>query len=354
MNYVVEKLNINDSNEIDKIKAFLNSFQLSYEKDIDYTIVIREAGEIIATCSKSKDVLKGFAVKSNIQGEGITNLLIKSIQDQLFKENIFHSFIFTKPLYKNIFQSFGYKIIAEVEGVILLEYGFYGINKILMEIKKEYSIDGITPKSALVMNCNPFTLGHYHIIRKASLESKEVLVFLVEEDSSIFPFKTRYHLVREGTKGLKNVKIIPGGKYIISKATFPTYFLKEENELLDAYTKLDATIFGEYFCKIFNIKQRFLGEEPYCKVTQNYNISLKEILGFYKVKTKIISRVTEYNSNEVISASRVRALIKSKEFHIDNPVCREDLDRLVPKTTLDYLYSKGGREIIKKIKLSNK
>jgi len=348
MTYIVEKLHLNNIEEVEEVKKFLSDFQLDYEDDIDYTVVIRNSNKIVATCSKAKDILKAFAIKEDLQGEGITNLLIKSIQDQLFNEGIFHSFIFTKPIYETTFTSFGYKVVAKVEEVILLEYGFNGIEKTLKNIEKKYSLDSSTAKTALVMNCNPFTLGHRYLIEKASSSSEKVIIFIVEEDRSLFPFKSRYNMVKEGVSDLKNVTVIPGGKYIISSATFPAYFLREESEFLSAYTKLDATIFAKYFCKKFNITKRMLGEEPYCPVTKLYNDTLEEILNKYGIKVEIIPRKNINNSNEYISASKVRTLIK-----LEGPKALGHLSEFIPEVTLNYLKSEEGKEIIEKIINSN-
>jgi [citrate (pro-3S)-lyase] ligase len=348
MNYIVENLHLNNIEEVDEVRAFLLSFNLDYENDIDYTVIIRQSNKIIATCSKSKDILKGFAVDNSIQGEGITNLLIKSIQDRLFDEGIFHSFIFTKPEYETTFKSFGYKVVAKVDQVILLEYGFSGIDKTLINLKKLYNIDTTTPKTALVMNCNPFTLGHRHLIETASKNSEQVIIFIVEEDRSLFSFKSRYHMVKKGVEDLKNVTVIPGGKYIISSATFPAYFLREESEFLEAYTRLDATIFAKYFCKEFNITKRMLGEEPYCPVTKRYNDTLEVVLGEYDVKVDIIPRKYISTPDNYISASKVRDLIK-----LEGVKALDHLSDLIPDITLNYLRSKEGGEVIEKIKNSN-
>ena len=348
MNYIVEKLHLTNVEEMSEVKSFLSTFQLDYESDIDYTVVIRDSNKIIATCSKAKDVLKGFAVDDSLQGEGITNLLITAIQDRLFQEGIFHSFIFTKPVYETTFKSFGYKVIASVEEVTLLEYGFNDINKTLSTMKKLYDIDTATPKTALVMNCNPFTLGHRYLIEEASLKSEKVLIFIVEEDRSLFPFVDRYHMVKNGVADLKNVTVIPGGKYIISSATFPAYFLREETKVLTAYTKLDATIFSKYFCKQFNITKRMLGEEPYCPVTRNYNETLIDVLEKHSVEVNIIPRKWISTPENYISASKVRNLIKK-----EGSQALDQLSDFIPKVTLNYLRSEEGKEVIKKIISSN-
>ena len=65
------------------------------------------------------------------------------------------------------------------------------------------------------------------------------------------------------------------GENIISSATFPSYFLRKKDDILEAYTSLDGKIFGKYFCNKFNINKRFIGEEPYCQVTSQYNKKFK-------------------------------------------------------------------------------
>ena len=57
-----------------------------------------------------------------------------------------------------------------------------------------------------------------------------LLFFLVEENKSVFPFDVRFKLVKQATKHLKNVHVLPSTPYIISRATFPTYFLKETSK----------------------------------------------------------------------------------------------------------------------------
>lgn len=164
----------------------------------------------------------------------------------------------------------------------------------------------------LVMNCNPFTLGHQYLVEKVASENEEVLLFVVEEDKSVFPFKIRYELVKRGTAHLSNVKVIEGTEYIISSATFPNYFLRKEDDSLIEYTKLDASVCGEKFGKILNIDKRYVGEEPYCNVTNTYNNTLKEILPQYGIEVIIVPR--KEIDNRAISASYVRELLKSEDF----------------------------------------
>ena len=338
MYYNVESINLKSKYETNEVSKFLERFSLKYE-DVDYTVVIRENDEIIATCSKKENILKCFAINENYQGLGLSNNLISKVTEQLFLERRYHSFIFTKPENQFLFEGLGYKNIFTTNKVSLLESGNKSINSSLDKLKKEYNIDDNKEYAALVMNCNPFTLGHRYIVETAAKENENVIIFVVEEDKSVFSFKTRFKLIKEGTKDLKNVVVIPAGEYIISSATFPNYFLKKNDDALKEYTKIDCNIFGKYFVPTFNIVKRYVGTEPHCEVTNIYNETIQEVLPKYNVEVKLINR--KEVESDAISASRVRNLLKEGNF--------EGVKNLVPKTTLDFLLSEEGEKVISRI-----
>ena len=342
---ITEWVNLKDLGEREEVETFLRGFDLALDQDVDYTLVVRDGmsqgASIVATCSKARNVLKCFAVREELRGEGIASILISALIDKLFSEGMYHSFIFTKPSNAHIFLALNFKLIHSNIDVALLENGIYDIYKVLEQMKVKYNL-GEEKKASLVMNCNPFTLGHAYLIEEASKNNKEVLVFIVEEDQSLFPFKTRYELVCKGVSHLKNVRVLPSGEYIISSATFPSYFLREEGERRKAYVELDASIFGKYFCKSFNITKRYVGVEPYCQVTEAYNEALKEVLPTYGVELHEVAR--KVFRGVPISASRVRELIKQGDFH--------DLRNLLPEVTLEFLNTSLGREIVEKLKSS--
>lgn len=349
--YSPEWVNLNDPLEREEVESFLAGFGLLLDYDVDYTVVIRDgawnerssSSSIIATCSKAKTVLKCFAVTEEHRGEGITSILITALIDKLFSQGQYHSFIFTKPANAPTFEALNFKLIHSNTDVSLLENGLYDINKALEDMRRKYNL-GNVEKAALVMNCNPFTLGHQYLIEEAAKNNQEVLVFIVEEDQSLFPFKVRYELVRKGIANLRNVKVLPSGEYIISSATFPSYFLKEEGERLRAYVDLDAAIFGKYFGKHFNITRRYVGEEPFCKVTKAYNEALKTVLPNYGVELHELAR--KVFGDVAISASQVRELLKEG----DGQLQRYQLNKLLPEVTLEFLETDLGREIVESLR----
>ncbi|MBC2726309.1 [citrate (pro-3S)-lyase] ligase [Desulfosporosinus sp.] len=346
----IERVNLKNKVERDEVETFLKGFDLVLDQDVDFTFIIRDGvwnpackgNSLVATCSKAKNVLKCFAVQDELQGEGIASALISALIDKLFSQGVYHYFVFTKPCQAPVFSALHFKLIHSNPEVALLENGIYDIHQKLEEMKRNYQV-GDAEKASLVMNCNPFTLGHQFLIEKASQDNSEVLVFLVEEDRSLFPFETRFDLVSKGVAHLKNVKVIPSGEYIISSATFPAYFLREEGVRLKAYADLDSSIFGKYFSMHLNIKKRYVGEEPYCPVTKTYNETLKLVLPNYGVQLHEVRR--KAFGDKAISASMVRSLLKKGDTL--------NLISLLPEVTLKFLNTSQGREIVEKIKSSN-
>lgn len=180
---------------------------------------------------------------------------------------------------------------------------------------------------AIVMNCNPFTKGHRYLIEKAASQVDYLYVFVVEEDKSVFPFEDRIQMVKAGTKTLTNVLVLPSGDYIISQKTFEQYFTKDQVETVDDMD-YDVRIFGEVVAKEFGITVRFVGEEPYDKVTRKYNETMKRILPEYDVEVVEIPRISNAEG-EIISASKVRKYLQEHNI--------EALQSMLPDSTLEYL-----------------
>lgn len=179
----------------------------------------------------------------------------------------------------------------------------------------------------VVVNCNPFTLGHRYLIEEAYRMTDFLYIFVVEEDLSDFSFQDRFQMVCLGTNDLRNVKVLPSGEYLGSKETFPQYFKKDAvDEIRD--TDYDAYIFADVIAKELGISVRFVGEEPFDKVTAAYNRTLKRILPAAGVEVVEIPRKEDVNG-DIISASSVRKCIKDKD--------RERLHTLLPVSTIQYL-----------------
>lgn len=179
----------------------------------------------------------------------------------------------------------------------------------------------------IVMNCNPFTLGHRYLIEYSAARVDKLIVFVVEEDKSYFSFKDRYALVKKNTEDLENVTIVRSGRFILSNETFSEYFEKESASDVQVDATKDLDIFGEFIAKPLDIKIRFVGQEPICQTTRQYNEQMQKVLTQYGMVVEEIAR--KEVGNGVISASRVRALLKEDGW--------DEIRTLVPEPTYDYL-----------------
>ncbi|MGL5725106.1 [citrate (pro-3S)-lyase] ligase [Cetobacterium sp.] len=339
----IETLNLKSNYQKNELKDFLKKFDLTFDDSIDYSLVIRRDEEIVATASKSKNIIKCFAIDDSLRGEGVTNTLVTTLLNKSFDEGIFHSFVFTKPSNEDIFKGVGFKSISKTDKVALLEIGMNSIDKTINKIKSQLNWQENSSNGLLIMNCNPFTLGHQFLIEYAADKMDNILILVVEENKSSFPFNDRIDLVKKGTAHLKNVTVLPSSEYVISSATFPNYFLRKEDDSLIEFMKLDTLITAEHFCSKLNINTRFVGEEPYCNITQKYNETMIETFKNFNLNVSIIPR--KEMKEKAISASRVRELLKNDEI--------EELKTLVPQSTFDYLISEKGKEIAERIKNSN-
>lgn len=181
---------------------------------------------------------------------------------------------------------------------------------------------------SIVMNCNPFTFGHRFLIEEALKTVDFLIIFVVEEDESLFSFQERFAMVCQGTSDLEHIMVVPSGPYILSKNTFPEYFEKIDDEDLKKNTEDDITLFAEKIAPRLGITYRFVGEEREDRVTNEYNGAMKRILPRYGIQLVEIPRKT--NGQSVISASRARQCLEANSM--------EELDELVPASTKRILF----------------
>lgn len=297
--------------EKERITAFLQEFGLKYENNTDRTLYMEDGGKIVATVSACNYIIKCLAVNSDFRSENLAAKLVGEMIKRFHADGIFHYHVFTKPEYKEVFSSLGFRPLIQTDKVTVLEGGegsiYETVQAMKVQMKYTFGADSVERGSdigCVIINGNPFTNGHLKLVEYAAARHKHVLVFVLEEEGSYFTFKERYTFAYLALKPYSNVLVIPSSKYIISKATFPDYFLKTVDDSTAEYAKYDALIFLNYFIPLLNIRKRYVGGETsdYMRI---YNQTLSEVLG---EKLETVERFKE--DGEVISASKFRELIK--------------------------------------------
>lgn len=307
---------------------FLIKAGLEPDEQVESTVLIWEDGEIIATGSRTGNLLKCIAVDDLHQGEGLTGTLLTQLRQDAFRHGHNHLFLYTKPKNKFMFSSLFFHPIAQTKDVLLMENKKNGLQDFLNTLTP-LPCDGIV--GAAVMNCNPFTKGHRYLIETAAKECDRLYVFVLSEDKSYFCAEDRMAMVKLGTQDLPNVTVLPTGPYLISSATFPTYFLKDRENAEQIHCLLDIEIFCNHYVPKFGITRRYVGTEPLSPMTNQYNEALRQFLPEKGISFHEIERLEQ--SEIPVSASGVRAALEAEDF--------DTLKKLVPLTTYEYLKTKG-------------
>ena len=336
----------NDKHSNSIILNLLKQEGIKRDRNLDYTCAAYDSDyNIIGTGSCFGNTLRCLAVSHEHRGEGLTNKIISHLIQYQFERGNFHLFIYTKYTTYHLFKDLGfYEIVRIKDQIVFMENKKTGFNDYLNELSKtKINNDNKNPKkiASIVMNANPFTLGHQYLIEKASKENDILHLFIVSEDKSVVPFNIRKKLIKEGTSHLKNIIYHDTGPYIISSSTFPSYFQKDEKDVIESHANLDIEIFVK-IAKVLDINVRYVGEEPTSLVTGIYNQLMEKKLPENGIKCIEVPRKIDKDGKEVISASEVRKEIKEGNI--------EKIKNMVPECTYKFFMSEEGKDVINRIK----
>lgn len=325
-----------------QIEMFLHTNGLRYD-DVDYyaAIVDESSDEMIAGGGLKGSVIKCVAVADGHKGEAVANVIVSHLIAKANAEGCQCVKLYTKPDNRQLFESLSFRLIAESPNAILMETGVGGIEKYSEELRvksEELRVKGEElkndesvvsnarkPIGAIVMNANPFTLGHRFLVEQSSELVERLYVVVVREDCSMFSYNERKAMVSQGVRDIGNVVVVDGSDYAVSAATFPTYFLKQLSDATDTQIILDLDLYRRRIAPALGATIRFFGSEPTDSLTRRYNELMHQQLGEEHVHE--IQRKQQEGS--AISASRVRKAMMEG--------CLWDAIQLVPPTTIPYI-----------------
>ena len=380
----IQTLNPATPRQRQRIEAFLKRNGLRIDDMNYYAAVLDDDGEMIAGGGLKDDVIKCVAVDDAHKGEAIANTLVSRLISHANQEGYGCIKLFTKPKNRQLFESLSFRLLAEAPEAILMETGIGGIYNTVEALKKikeesekykEYNkeckkdskeckevvktnLNTTTPQhlntsylntstsqhlntsylntstpqhlnttpprgGIVVMNCNPFTLGHRYLIEQAAKQVERLYVMVVREDRSLFAYTERKAMVERGVADIENVNVIDGSDYAISRATFPTYFLKRLDDAADTQMLLDLDLFRRHIAPALGATVRFVGTEPTDQLTRRYNQLMHEALKDVRETDRL------EKDGYAVSASRVRKAMEEGDMNT--------IRQLVPPTTLPYI-----------------
>ncbi len=361
-----------------EVDALLEREGIHRDQHLDYTAaMLDEDYHVIATGSLFGNTLRCMAVSSDHQGESLMNAIVSHLVEVQYSRGNYHLFLYTKCDSARFFGNLGFYEITRVpeENIVFMENKRTGFRDYLTALQRETQQAETTARDeanagnptaghpaeavmapggscaagpaalnqsgrvgAIVMNANPFTLGHRYLVEQARAACGVLHLFMVSEDVSLVPFSVRKKLIMEGTKDIPGIIYHEAGSYIISSATFPAYFQKGDNAVIRSQAGIDARIFTQIAAAL-GITDRFVGDEPTSVVTGIYNEILSTALPEAGVACHIIPR--KEADGKAISASTVRSCIHDGRL--------EEIRGLVPETTYRYFTSPEAAAVIGRI-----
>ena len=365
--YTISSLYPGDRRTLGEIQKLLTGEGIRLDKNLDYTCYMAdEDGNPIATGSCFRNTLRCMAVRSDHRGEALLNEIVSHLVQVEYERGNLHLFLYTKPSSAKFFETLGFCEIARVPDVLVfMENSRNGFENYIRRLKRETAeaagetqdaavlaeraqdaavLAEAAPRTgAIVMNANPFTLGHRYLIEMARASCSFLHLFLVSEDLSLVPFPVRKRLLQEGTRDIPGLVLHESGSYMISSATFPSYFLRDEDEAAAGHARRDLAVFSRIAGEL-GIGARFVGEEPFSRTTALYNRIMKEELPREGISCLEIPRKAV--NGEFISASEVRRRIHAGDL--------AGIRDLVPETTYAYFTSDEAAPVIERIRKADR
>lgn len=293
------------------------------EGDADIVALMTgDDGSAVACGALAGNTVKQLAVSPDAEGQGAMAEVLSALIAEATAMGRHRLFLCTKPANVRMFGSMGFHTVVETADAALLENRRDGLSAFLGSIPKYPGTCG-----AVVCNCDPFTLGHRHLIEYAAANCDNLYVFAVSEKGSMFTPQERLDMIRKGTADISNCHVFESDMYLISRATFPAYFIRDESRADQVKSDLDIELFCRHIAPALNISARFAGEEPFSAVTRAYNERMKELLPARGIRFEEIPRLAG------ISAGSVRKLIAEGEF--------DAVKKMVPESSYEIILGRS-------------
>ena len=253
-----------------EIKKLLVSCGLLYEQGIEAFVVCRDRDRLVACAGLQQNVIKDVAILPEYRGGALSLKLVSEITYHAMSQGHATLFVYTEPKNAEFFRGCGFYDLVEMpDTVVLMENTPIGIRSYCRQLQK-HRVAG-AKIGCVVANANPFTYGHRYLIEQAAKECDWLHLFMVKEDVSLFSYQDRYYLAQENIAGIPNLTLHAGSQYMVSRATFSCYFLKDQGIVGKCHTAVDLLMFRNHIAPALGITHRFVGTEPFCPTTEKYN-----------------------------------------------------------------------------------
>ena len=255
-----------------KVKDFLDKNELELSDDVELFVTASEEGEMVACGGISGKILKCVAVTPRLRGQRFVLKVIDELLAAAKRRGQEELFLFSAPKNQEYFESHGFSLIERSGNEVILMENSGNLAR-YKESLRQKRVEGSMIGSVVICD-SPLQEKEMALICHASKQCDWLHVFVVCEDGTHSTKRTQK--LREALGGFANVTVHDNSEYLISKATFPTYFIKDQAHINALHAELDLNIFKRHIAPELGISHRFIGCES--DVNEAYNTLMETLL----------------------------------------------------------------------------
>lgn len=311
---------------------------------LDYMAGVFDDDDRLLACGGLDcSTIKGLAVCPEARQLNLAAKLVTHLRAYALEAGHRDVTVFTKPANIPLFRSMGFSLIGESSGAALLETDRMALPRYLDHLRSlrpagpmlasRQGLDQDFPAQpqaarvqpqavqgpglsapplhrcgVVVMNCNPLTRGHLYLIGQARRRCGHLVIVPVADNPlTLFGYSERRAMLQAAVEGLDGVSLAEASIYTVSRATFPTYFIKEKSQRALAHIELDLNIFARHLAPALGATVRFVGTEPTDALTAAYNAAMHRLLPPAGIEVVEIARQgADGDPEHPVSASELR------------------------------------------------
>ncbi len=239
-------------------QALIEANDLRFEPTFDDLLGVFLDGRLVACGARAGRVLKMLVVTADKRGTGLTGDIAAELM-RLGREAGHNSFlIFTRRCSVTVFTGLGFKPLTEQGPIIMLEQG----NRLPHYLAERAALMRPGNNVAVMIDADPFARAHARLIERTAQGADTVYVFVYGEGPYRLPLDNRLECARRSVAHIDSAVVTDLAHYHIHPRTFPTYFLRPDDDAEAIRTGIVDELFVRHIAPSFHIIRRVADLEP--------------------------------------------------------------------------------------------
>ena len=192
-----------------ELAALLKANDLTLPEEVDEGVGLYEDGRLVGCGFLKGNLLQGVAVDAAHRGEGLSATLITALIQRAVQRGITYWQVITKPDMERFFAGLGFRRVADARPyAVLLEAGSGSASAYAEDLRRQAE-GRPAPRACVVMNANPFTLGHLDLVQRALelFDTVYVAIGCNADKRTLYPVDSRKAMIADALRGYSGVQI---------------------------------------------------------------------------------------------------------------------------------------------------